>query len=76
MDSGVDGTGLSAGDLRATGFMRGEVTLGLVKQRFAIMGVERKEDLLNASGILVFGVEPADGHIQDFSHLAHELEVR
>ena len=37
---------------------------------------ERKENLLNTSGVLVLSIKPADGHVQDFSHLAHELEVR
>lgn len=72
----ADDSGLVAGDLRGAGFSGCGLTLGLLEQDFAFMGAERKEHLLNTSSILVFSVEPADWHVQDFSHLAHELEVR
>ena len=47
----------------------------LVEQAFACLGAQGKEKLLYAGGILVLGVEPADGHIENLCNLAHQFEV-
>lgn len=74
--SGADGRAGGQGDRGLLGRADLRLSLDLVKQRLAIKGTERKEDLLDARCVFVFSIEPAHGHVENLGNLAHQLEIR
>ncbi len=51
------------------------LAFGLIKQGFTLMRAKLKEHFLNPSGFFVFGIKPTDWHLENLSHLTHQLEV-